>query len=92
MSLYSKAWLFMGSAILLLITMPFWQPFVEQTLGPTWSHLALLVWAGLGFTAYVLFTCPECGCPLFKTEGSFLNSRHPWPNRICSRCGRDHAA
>jgi len=90
MSLYLKAWLFMGSTVLLLITLPYWYPVVEHAFGPTCSHLALLIWGGLGFTAYYLFSCPECGCSLLRTEGAFFNTHHPWPNKKCSRCGRDH--
>jgi len=90
MSLYLKAWLFLGSTVLLLITLPLWQPLVERAFGPTWSHFALVSWGMLGIVGYYLFSCPECGCSLMRTEGRFLNIFHPWPDRKCSRCGRDH--
>jgi len=71
MSLYLKAWLFMGSTVFLLLTLPYWQPLVEYTLGPKWSHLALLIWGVLGFTAYYLFSCRSADVHSLEWRGSF---------------------
>lgn len=92
MSLYVKAWFFMGWTILILVTMPMWEPILKHLFGPGGTQLGLIIWAAHGIGAYFLFACPECGCSLFKTEGSFFNARHPWPNKKCSRCRRDHSA
>ena len=91
MSLYRKAWLFMGWTILVLVTLPTWEPLVAQAFGPGGKQFALMLWVAHGIIAVVLFTCPDCRCSLFRSEGSFFRAHHPWPNKICSRCGRDHS-
>jgi len=92
MTLYAKAWLFMAWTVLVLVTMPTWEPLVRHLFGPGGAKLALMFWVAHGLVALFLFTCPDCGFSLFKSEGSFFTAHHPWPNRICSRCGRDHSA
>jgi hypothetical protein len=39
------------------------------------------------------FVCPKCSFSLFRSESIFgLYIYHPWPNKICSRCGHNHSA
>jgi hypothetical protein len=88
MSLYTKAWLFIAWLALVVFTFPYWLPWITALTGS--SVLGLLIFAGHGIAAIFLFLCPNCDFSLFKSEGKFLPYHHPWPNRICSRCGADH--
>lgn len=92
MSLYAKAWLFIAWTMGVLATLPYWQPFLQSIFGPSGTTIALTFWVGHGLIALFVFVCPDCSFSLFRSEGRFFKANHPWPNKICSRCGRDHSS
>lgn len=91
MSLYSKAWLFIAWTVGVLVTFFYWQPFLPDIFGSAGGMIGLLFWVSHGLIALFVLACPDCRFSLFRTEGAFFRATHPWPNRICSRCGHDHS-
>jgi hypothetical protein len=91
MSLYAKSWLFTAWIFGTLVMFPVWQPFLQNTFGSAGSMIGLTLCVSQSFVAMFLFACPDCRFSLFTSDGSFFQANHPWPNKMCSRCGRDHS-
>lgn len=91
MSLYAKSWLFTAWTLSVLATLPVWQPLLQNIFGSAGSMIGLTFWISHGLVMMFLFACPDCGFSLFRSDGSFFKANHPWPNKMCSRCGRDHS-
>ncbi len=86
MSLYKKAWLFLIVASVLVLTSPDW------TAGTGHGIAAVVLVVGALMSMFA-FVCPNCSFSLFRSESIFgIYVYHPWPNKRCSRCGRDHSA
>lgn len=91
MSMYVKARLFVAWVALLLATFSVWAPFVQTHFGSSGVVIGGLLWLGHGAIGMLFFTCPDCDFPLFMTKRPIFNAYHPWPNRTCSKCRRDHS-
>lgn len=91
-SLHLKAWLFVAWTALVLAAFIVWTPLFHTIFGSSGAPISLLFWISHGIAALYIFTCPDCGFSLFRSEGAFFRATHPWPNRKCSRCGHDHSS
>ncbi|MBP1878022.1 ribosomal protein S27AE [Agrobacterium rubi] len=89
-SLYVKAWLFLAVSAAAVMTSPDWSERLPAAFG--WDTTAPGIAAFIAFNVIILFfiACPTCGLSLFKTDAKYFYIYHPWPNRVCPRCGRDH--
>jgi hypothetical protein len=80
-TLYRKAWLFMGWTMLAFVTSPLWLFWPFVCWGPIGALPGMALWLAHGAAALWLFRCPECGTSPFTTRLGFMRISHPWPRR-----------
>jgi len=93
MTLYKKAWIFLIIVSVLVLTSPDWTKGVGDAIGASGTAIGSVVLALGAILFMFFFVCPKCSFSLFRSESIFgLYIYHPWPNKVCSRCGHNHSA
>ncbi len=93
MTLYKKAWLFLIMVSVLVLTSPDWTRGISDAIGASNVTIGSVVLVLGALLFMFVFVCPKCSFSLFRSEGFFgLYIYHPWPNKVCSRCGHNNSS
>ena len=87
MTLYEKAWLFVGGGLLLLLTSPFWLwGLLGERFGGAGMVAGVALFIACGLSGQLLFKCRACSRYPFVTRQAGLQWAG-FPRKTCGRCG-----